>query len=376
MRAQVFETTTGNPIVELEPSKWDYDTGILAADKLSLTVPAYTARAKSMDMRELLTPRKYSIALVDDEVTGDRRIPAAGTIEDVQAGQDDDGRDRWSITCYGPERALSYGARIRAFPGWPLVHPTTGIPTGTYDVNLSGLEYGTIMKRLIVEAMKFPGGVLPIDFEPDRVGSRVRNYAAIDGKGVAEALDDLADVIGGVEYDFRPYILDSDEIRYQFVTATDAQMMLVGPASGHLWNLGGEIPDISGWERTVSPGSVVTDALFTGGKDDDRVLIARASDSTLINDGWPRSELWDSSHSSVSELPTLQGWADGSIGGVTETARFSVRNDIARSARHGDVVVLNALGHWDMPDGETWWRVLSVGRKSDSAEWLQVDLVR
>lgn len=376
MRAQVFETRTGKAVVELEPSSWSYDTGILATDKVNLTIPAYTARAQSMDMRELLKSRKYSVALVDDEIEGARQVPASGSIEDVQAGQDDDGKDRWSLTCYGPERALSTAARIRMFPGWPLVHATTGIPTGAFDVSISGVEYGTIMKRLIVEAMKFPGGSLPFDFEADRVGTRVRNYAAIDGIRVDEAIDDLADLLGGVEYDFRPYILENNDVRYRFVTGTDAQRIVVGDASGHIWNLGGDRQDVTGWERSLSPGSAVSDAIFTGGKDDDRVLITRSSSSELIDDGWPRAEKWDSSHSSVSELDTLQGWADGALGGPTETVKFSVRNDVARLVRHGDVAILDALGHWDMPDGETWWRVLSVGRKSDAPNWLNIDLVR
>ena len=376
MRAVLFETRTGAHVVELEPSAWSYDTGILAADKVKLEIPAYTARAQSMDMRGLLTSRKHSVALIDDDVVGARRVPAAGSIEDVDAGQDDDGKDRWAVTCYGPERVLSVGARIRMFPGWPLVHASTLLPTGAFDVSLSGLEYGTIMKRLLQEAAKFPGGQLPLDFEPDRSGSRERNYAAIDGKGVVDALDDIADVIGGVEYDFQPYVTNSEHIRYLFATGTDSTRVITSPASGQLWNLGGDRQDVRGWSRRVNPGSVVTDAIFAGGKEGDAVLLARASSTDLVNDGWPRAELWDTSHSSVSELSTLQGWADGALGGVSETAKLEVRTELARLIRHGDVVTLAAQGHWDMPDGETSWRVLSVGRKSDSADWLQIDLVR
>ena len=376
MRAQVFETRTGNPVVEFEATTWSYDTGILATDEVKLAIPAYTERAQTMDMRELLTARKYSVALVDDEVEDARLVPASGSIEDVEAGQNDDGKDRWAVTCYGPERVLSVGARIRLFPGWPLVHPTTLLPTGAFDVTISGVEYGTIMKRLLVEAAKFPGGQLPLDFEPDRPGTRERTYEAVEGKKLVDALDDLADLIGGVEYDFRPYILDTNHVRYRFATATDADRILVGPASGQLWNLGGEQQDVRGWSRRMNPGSVVTDAVFSGGKDEDAVLMARASSSELIDQGWPRAELWDSSHSSVSVLETLQGWADGALGGVTETAKLEVRYELARLLRHGDVVVLDAQGHWDMPDGESWWRVLSVGRSSDAPDWLKVSLVR
>ena len=50
-------------------------------------------------------------------------------------------------------------------------------------------------------------------------------------------------------------------------------------------------------------------AVFTGGKDDDRVMVARATSDTLINAGIPLTEVWDSSHSSVSKQATLDAWA-------------------------------------------------------------------
>lgn len=376
MRALIYLTRTGEPVVELTPTSWGYDTGILATDKVTLDIPAYTARSKSLDMRKLLTPRKYSIALVDDLVRGHRVVPAAGSIEDIDASEDDNGINTWSLTCYGPERAIENGAKIRKFPGWPLVSGSTRKPTGTYDLTISGVQYGTIMKRLLLEAAKFPGGALPLDYEADRSGSRTRTYDAIDGRSVLDALDELSELVGGVEYDFQPYIDEFDKIRFRFVTGTDAARVITSPASGQVWNLGGNRQDVRGWVRRINPGSVATDAIFTGGKDDDSVMIAQSSSPTLIDDGWPRAERWDASHSSVSVQSTLQGWADGALGGVTETAKLEVRTKVARLVRHGDIVQIAAKGHWDMPDGETMWRILSVGRKSDSEDWMQISLVR
>lgn len=375
MRVHLFETRTGAHLNDMEGVEWKYDTGILAADKITLTIPAYTEFAKSVDMRDLLTVRKRSVALVDDGVAGVRGVPAAGSIESVKAGQDDDGRNVWEVTCYGPERVIDRGARVRLFPGWPLLDSARR-PTTTYDVSVSGVEYGTIMKRLVSEAMKFPGGGLPIDFELDRVGTRVRSYSAINGKKVMEALDDLADLLGGVEYDFQPSILENDAIRFLLATGTDSARIVAGAGAVHLWNIGGRRPDTRGWVRNVNPGSVVTDAIFAGGKEDDEVLLARASSPELVDDGWPRAELWDNSHSSVTEESTLQAWADGALSGATETVSLEVRYEVARTLRHGEIVVIDSLGHWDMPNGETHWRVLSVGRGSDDPEWLKVNLVR
>lgn len=372
MRALLFETRTGNPVVDLECTAWSCDTGILAPDKIDLTVPAYTRRARAMDMRGLLTPFKYSVALVDETVRGDRVVVAAGPIVQVVTNQDDDGSGTWKVMCYGPERLLEY-RHVRLHPGWPLVD-TLGLPTGTYDMNFTGLEYGTIMKRLVAESEKWVGGDLPIMFEADRAGTRERNFAAIDGKPVTDALDEIADLENGVEYDFHPVINDVDEVSWVFRTGTDTVRTISG-ALVPVWNLGGVAQDVRGYERTLSPDAVATGTVFTGGKDNDRVMVAAATDSTLTDDGWPRVEVWDSSHSSVSVQDTLQGWADGRLSGPTERVKFDVHRDQAHRLRHGDQVMLQAQGHWDMPDGETWWRVLSVSRSSSTPDWVGVQLV-
>lgn len=371
MRAILFETATGNPLEELEFTTCKTDTGILAADKITLRVPAYTERALALDLRRLLTPLKVGVAVQTD----DGRSPAAGILTaPPEAAEDDDGLSGYDLTCYGPQKLMSDWG-LRAFPGWPLIN-SEGIPTGEFDLYFSGVEYGTLMKRLVVEAMKFPGGALPIEFEPDRVGTRQKGYDALDGKSVLSALDDLADLLDGVEYEFVPRIADDDSVSWKFVTATDAEREISRPSAA-TWRLGGEFPDIRGYQRSPSADDMVTEAIFTGGKDDDRVLVARSQNSGLVSAGFPRREVWDSSHSSVSELATLQSWADGATAlgaGFVESLRFEVRADLAVGLRHGDWCQIQAFEHWDMPDGLYDRRILSVGREADSG-WVTVECI-
>lgn len=370
MRALLFETLTGKPVIDLERTEWSFDTGILAPDQVKITVPGYTPRSRSMDMRSLLVERKYSVALVDESVAGATVVAAAGPIISAPAMQDDDGKDVWKVTCGGPERAIE-SWHVRKFPGWPLIG-SDGKPNGAHDMNLSGLEYGTIMKRLLQEGMKFPGGSMPFTFEPDRAGSRQHAYAAVDGKPVLEALDDLADLINGVEYDFVPDINDRDEMSWRFVTGTDAAREVV--AHDHLlWNIGGARQDVRAYERTPQAG--FTDAVFTGGKEKDKVMAARSTDAALLADGFPRRELWDSSHSSVSIQATLQAWADGALSGRADRIEFEVRAERAHGLRHGDVVTLAAQGHHDLADASYELRVLSVSRSSGSPDWVGVQLI-
>lgn len=371
MRALLFETRTGHPVIDLERTAWSCDAGVLAPDKIELHVPAYTPRARTMDLKGLLTPFKHAVALVDESVSGERTVRAAGPIVGAPTVPDDDGNDGYQVTCYGPERLLE-PRHVRKYPGWPLIG-MDGKPTGTYDLTFAGVEYGTMMKRLVAESMLWPGGDLPLLFEADRAGTRQKTYEAVDGKPVHEALDDLADLENGVEYAFVPEINDVDEISWRLVTGTDSERIIT--TSEHLWNIGGPAPDVRSFRRTPDVSTLATETIFTGGKSDDAMLMARASSTMLTDLGWPRMERWDSSHSTVSEQATLQAWANARLGGVTDRVSFEVRAELAHLIRPGDSVVLDAREHWDLPDGTYAGRLLSAAWNSASPDWVAVQLV-
>ena len=371
MRAIVCETRTGSYVADLDVSAWSYDTGILAPDKCEVTVPAYTRRALSMDLIELLTPFKYSLALIDDTVEGVSVVRAAGPITARPPEDDVDGRQSFKVTARGPETLLQY-RHIRKFPGWPLL--TAGKPNGTYDMSLKNLSLGTIIKRLVAESELFSGGALPILYEADRAGIHERLYEAIDGKPVLDALDDIGALNDGIEYDFIPEVDELDNLSYRLVTGLDGDGRIIG-TDALTWNTGGARPDIRGWEPNDLISEVATDAYFVGGKGDDVVLMARSIDSTLVNDGWPRVEVWDSSHSTVSVQSTLQSWADGRVSGVYNRPQFEVRAGSAFGVRHGDVVEIQSQGHWLLPDGEPKRRLMSVNQSSSNPDWVGVSLV-
>lgn len=373
MRALLCETRTGKPVVDLEVSVWDYDCGILAPDKLSVTVPAYTPRAQSMDLLELLTPYKYSVALVDESVEGVPVVCAAGPITSRVPDDDSDGRTSFKVMARGPEVLFDYW-HIRAFPGWPLID-AAGKPTGTYDMAFTGMSLGTIIKKLVQERAKWVGNELPLVFEADRSGSReYARHEAVDGKPLLEALDQIGDRSDGVEWALVPEIDDLDQVTYRLVTGTDAAQIIVG--ADHLtWNVGGMSPDVRGVEPNDLVGEVATDAIFHAGKGDDKIMLARASDTALVDDGWPRLEVWDSSHSSVTVQATLQAWADGRVSGVASRPSFDVRAVRADGVRYGDLVELASQGHWFWPDGVVTVRVMSVSRSSSDPDWVGVSLV-
>lgn len=372
MRVLLYETRTGKPIRDLQRSAWEYDTGILAPDTASVTVPAYTRWAEGIALREELTPLKHSIALVDESVEGVRRVPAAGVLLPPEPVNEADGNQAYKCSIRGVEMLLQLRS-VKKFPGWPLIG-SNGKPTGTYDQSFENQSYGTIIKKLVQESELFAGGDLPIIYEADRAGVHSRTqYAAINGKPILEAMDDIAELDDGIEYDFQPVIDEYDNISFKLVTGTDSGRVIV-PNDSMIWNLGGARPDIIDWDPNAVIDDLTTDAYFTGGKAGDKVLIARATDSTLVDDGWPRVERWDQSHSTVEKLGTLQAWADGAINAGYRRFNFKVRADRAHGLRHGDRVQLAVDGHWDEPAGVTAYRVVSVSRESGDPDWVKVQL--
>ena len=373
MRVLLFETRTGHPVMDLQRTDWSYDTGILAQDKLDAVIPAYTRWASTLDLQSLLVRDKYSLAFINEEVQGRRIVEAAGPIVQPTPAEDADGNNVYKVGCRGEERLLEW-RKVRLFPGWPLID-AQGFPTGTYDQTFENVSYGTIMKYLVAESEKFPGGELPLVYEADRPGIHERSaYAAIDGRSVLEAMDQLAELADGVEYDFQPQIDEYDNITYKLVTGTDSDRFI---SSGEVkvWNLGGNRPDIRGYERAPDPEPIITDAVFSGGKEDDKVLLAASHDHSPLSEGFPKAELWDNSHSTVSVQATLQSWADQSLGGIPDRISFDVKADQAYGVRHGDHAKLVARGHWDLPDGEYDVRVLSKGRSSSDPDWVHIELV-
>lgn len=373
MRVLLHETRTGHPVIDLERTAWSYDIGILTPDKSQVTVPAYTPRARTMDLAELLTPYKYSLALVDETVEGARLVRASGPITGRPPQDDADGRTSFKVTARGPEILFQYW-HIRKYPGWPLIDGE-GKPTGVYDLALENMALGTIIKKLVQERAKWTGSELPLTYEADRAGTRERSsYEAIEGKPLLEALDEIGARADGVEWALVPEIDDLDRISYRLTTGTDDGQTIIG-SNALTWNLGGPAPDIRGLEPNDLVGELATDAIFHGGKGDDQVLLAQASDSTLIDQGWPRLEAWDSSHSTVVQQATLQGLVDQRVSPVASRPSFEVRADRARGVRYGDVVQIASQGHWYQPDGEQERRVLSISQSSSDPDWIGASLV-
>jgi hypothetical protein len=307
-------------------------------------------------LANLVTPLKTAVSLVRD----DGVCLAAGRVGIPEAGENDDGDQVVTIPGKGPEEL--FGRRVvLPYPYGSLID-AAGYPVTTFDTRITGVEYGTMMKRLYQQAMSHPGGSIPAVFEPDRPGTREKGWAAIDGKGVQEAVEDISQLQGGVEWSWVPRVDENDRLSWALVTGRDSAPEIVSPF-WHSWTTAGTEPDIRKLTAKVSPEFMASSVFFTGGKDQDRVMVSHQYDSTLVDAGFPLVEVWDSSHSTVSEQPTLDGWASSRLtDGQSPVSlwSFEVRAERATGLRAGDWCTVEVRDHWWLPDGEYARRIVGV----------------
>ena len=363
MRAIVHETISGEPVTEMPFSSTSWSSGICRSDSVSVTVPGYTG----LNLYQFMVPKKFTLTLVED----DGRVRGAGPLGIPEGSTDKDGLHKVSLEGRGIESIFERRS-VLPYPYWPLVD-SGGFPLSSKNTRITGVEYGTMMQMLYQQAVSHPGAGLPISWEAPRAGTREKEWSAVDGKPVQDAVDDISQLIGGVEWDWVPTVDENDRLTWAFVTATDADQELSSEFV-HTWQSGGSLPDIADLTVKVSPEFMVSTAVFTGGKDEDRVMVARSMSDTLINAGVPPIDVWDSSHSSVSDQATLNQWASKRIDEGQAPVQywgFKVRADRALGLRHGDWATVEVSDHWLIPDGPYPRRVVEVSGTHEN-EWLSV----
>jgi hypothetical protein len=187
--------------------------------------------------------------------------------------------------------------------------PSKTIPNPALTTYISGVDLGTHVKKLVQQAHTWTGGALPVVFQPDRAGTHERVYYGPEFKNVGTVIEQITEVENGPDVAFRPGSTeDRLGVQFHLLTGTEADPLLHSERP-HKWAMG--VP-----ESPVSNLQIVEDASeraglvwATGGRLNDEVLVARAQDNRLVDEGFPLLELLDSSHSSVEKQSTLDGYA-------------------------------------------------------------------
>lgn len=235
-------------------------------------------------------------------------------------------------------------------------------PNPALQVAYQSLSLGTITKRLVQLALTHTGGQLPIVFGSDEPGGWSVSHDALEFANLGQVIRDYTRLNEGIDIQFKPRFADSGA-RVEFVlrTGTNENPLLAG--GPHAWTAAAGVPNASGLQVDDDASGIASRAWATGGRGDDKVLVARHQNPSLLDLGFPLYEVLDSSHSSEEDQEMLDGYAAEltDLGfGASETLSFTAERDrvpLPGSYDVGDWADLT-IPAWD-PDtlqGDPWYR--------------------
>lgn len=301
-----FEMLTGRRLTPLPASAGTWALKVNADESITCTVPSRSATAIKLDVWGSTTlARNGLLAVVDGEPV------AAGPLWKRTYTQGGDiALTAGGLRSYWERRLLlPVAARSAAF-----VLPD-GTPNPALDTNLSGLSLGTIAKRWVELARLWPNGAIPMQLPADELGTRERNVLAVELKNLRKLLDDLSNVVGGPDIEFRPrWSEDGLGIYWQMLTGTEA-MPRLGNTDPALvsWTVGAERGGAFGLTVSEDATSMAAEVFASGGRQSDTVLIRSDNDPDLGDAGFPLLQRADTSHSDVTDPQTLQDYAEQGV---------------------------------------------------------------
>lgn len=309
---------TGRRILDLPVLTGPWDVRLNTAGSITCTVDMNDPDVQRLDLRNTSTPAQTFLGVVEGD-----KIMEAGPI--------------WTRTYSRDTRILELGAKgLASYFDFRLILPllaktlpvdqwtvevpdpadpgsTIVVPNPLLATMVDGVSLGTRAKRLIQQARLWTGGNLPIVFQADEAADRTKTYNAIDFKSVLEAIEDIANMENGPEFDFMPrFTADQLGAEWLFRTGTEAQPLITSTAVP-LWDVTRPESPVSNLQVDEDGSKLRSLAWQQGGKQDDDVLVARAYDSTLVDANYPLMESIDTSHSTVSEQATLDGYAAANV---------------------------------------------------------------
>lgn len=168
-----------------------------------------------------------------------------------------------------------------------------------------------IARYLVQQAQSWTGGNVPVIL-PDEIASdgSERWYKGADLGIVGERLTQLTQVDGGPDIMFTPRLQsDLQGVEWVMRIGTPTEPRLFS-AQRQKFYIGNAKSSVSNLGVKLDGSSLASQAFAAGGRTNDQALITVSTDSTLTSAGYALTETVDSSHSTVSEEATLQGYSD------------------------------------------------------------------
>lgn len=316
---RAFASLDGAPLFRIPYTNVSWSEAINEAGSATVTVEM-TRDAQRLSLRTTTRPWKVDLAIM----RGSRILHAGPVTRRSWDGSAISYTVGGGLTHLSKRLVLNHSLDASWVDGEVLIDDDN--PNLQWLLTISG-SYPDIARGLVAETLKW--GTLPIDLPEISTGLNTRTYETWNNLLVSDKLTDLTELDNGIELQLQPRLV-TGHLRYLLRAAAEIR--------DNVWEWNTQVPGqrvmVTGIDEDGS--DMTTQVYGQGGKTDDLVLMARHTDTTLTDAGWPLMQTADTSHQTVSELSTLQSWLkeDTVRGGLQES--FSIKAGIEYEVNIGD----------------------------------------
>lgn len=369
MRVVAALAVGGKRIVDVPFSDGSFEDTLNGIGSLSITVPLYDKIARDLELRVTAAPVKTFLGLLIND-----RFQQLGPIWNHSYSKN---KKELKITAANSWSYWNYRALLGLSSDSQSLLLEDGSPNPATNFKVSGLDLGTIAKRAVQTMNDRPGQSIPMVYEDDRAGTNEREIMGSDLKYGGSFLKDLSNVENGPDIRFDGQwnaLRDGFEVFMR--TGSAIEPRLFGKQI-HKWDF--TVPDssIRGLEADFDGQSMADTAWTSGGRSNDLVLLDRQYNPRLREQGYPRLDIVDTSHSSVVVPETLAGYGRENLrtGSVPRTfMSFEVRADavpLVGQYQVGDYCTVKLKDDPYFPDGTYKRRIVQLSGNL-KGKWIKV----
>lgn len=376
VRFVLGDLLTGNKIKWLSPSAGSWSEELNDSGTISVTVPLTDPVNKRMDLFNSAPVGKVFLAAVDGDTV-------------LQAGpvwtHDFDGT-HLTMQALGMWSYFDHRVLLPVLAGRLPTDATTDTRFSDVvsDANDPGYPWPvdtresllTIAKRLVEQAQSWTYGNVPVILPSEEAGDAERWYKGSDLGFVGDRLRQITEVQGGPDIMFTPqWKTGKTGIEWIMRIGTASEPMLFSQQR-QTFQVGVAKSSISDLKVFIDGRRLASHGFGSAGSTVEKALSAVQSSTTLTAAGFAQFDAVDKSHSTVSELPTIQGYTDVlvNIGAQPSTVWSFSHNFVEQTPtlgafNAGDFATVRVRESLYVPDGRYTMRLLTRSGRlgSDSA---------
>ena len=360
---------TGQILGTLQVSEGNWSVRLNAPDEISCKVPTNDPDVSILKLKQTLLPGKTFIAVLEGTT-----VLSAGVV--------------WSTSYQLQTKKLDITASgILSYFYHRLVLPPTvqaGNAVTNANTNYANISYGTMAVNLVLQAMSWQNGFLPIDTPSSGVADSGKTLA-IKGTDLAIVGDELAKLVAqanGPDIRFQPYFVATSTgtfIRWTMTVGTPTNPYVFAD-SAQTWTMGLPESSIKNLTILTDGGNVANYGYAVGGSQSGNLFSYKSNNLTTLSAGYPVLEIVDSAHQSATSQAQVQGFADNLVAqGVSayETWSIEVQTDqipTVGSYYVGDFIRINIINNEYVPSNTYTQRIVSYSGDA-IGKFVKIDCV-